>query len=227
MKIIFKLNKDLEIDNIYHCVNTVNYSHSFRSRMNPVLVENIEGKTLEESQKIIKAYVDEYYEKNNDLIDKRIEDLEKIWSLVDNKIEDRILQVTSKPFPFEIIKVFLTLSMRCNYNYKELWFKVPITSNILFIPSIMLHELLHFYYYYYYENEVLQELNKEESEDLKESLTFIINVAFGDVVVSSDKGYPIHQHIRDALAKFWDKNKNYDELMREGIRIMVSLRKDK
>ncbi|MEK7202725.1 MAG: transglutaminase domain-containing protein, partial [Patescibacteria group bacterium] len=77
------------------------------------------------------------------------------------------------------------------------------------------HELLHFQTYAYWQKEVLKKLSKEEFENLKEALTVVLNEEFMDL----DKGYLMHRDLRKELLKYWKKNKDFNKLIKYGIKI--------
>jgi hypothetical protein len=105
-------------------------------------------------------------------------------------------------------------------GYNEKWFKVPFRGNILFAPTKIAHELLHFHYYHWNEKKVLEKCSKTESELLKEALTFLLNEEFQNILVPCDNNYVQHEKLRLQLSKFWKEKKNYDALILYGIELV-------
>jgi len=46
-----------------------------------------------------------------------------------------------------------------------------------------------------------------------------------DLIIWPDKGYAIHENLREKLLKFWKANKNFDKLINYGIKIYSELKK--
>jgi len=60
-------------------------------------------------------------------------------------------------------------------------------------------------------------LKNNQIEDLKESLTFLLNEPeFEEIILSEDTGYPEHIKLRKKLKSIWLKDKNFQNLIDEG-----------
>lgn len=71
---------------------------------------------------------------------------------------------------------------------------------------------------------MLKEITKEQSENLKEALTFILNEEFKDILVPCDNGYLIHKELREQLKTTWLQNKEFDVLISKGIDLMKKIK---
>jgi len=59
------------------------------------------------------------------------------------------------------------------------------------------HELLHFYTWYAFSEELEKKgVSKEKYNDVKESLTEVLNTDFSDLLREIDTGYPQHHDLR-------------------------------
>jgi cobalamin biosynthesis Co2+ chelatase CbiK len=66
-----------------------------------------------------------------------------------------------------------------------------------------------------------QGLKKDQIENLKESLTFLLNEhEFGNIILSQNNGYPEHKELRKKLKNIWSKNKDFQNLLDEAISII-------
>lgn len=77
-----------------------------------------------------------------------------------------------------------------------------------------MHELWHFYTWYKFGFEWEEKLGKEKYNNLKESLTVLLNVECVNLLKEKvyDNGYPQHQELRKNILKIWNKNKDIDYL---------------
>jgi hypothetical protein len=57
-------------------------------------------------------------------------------------------------------------------------------------------------------------LSKEKYNDIKESLTVILNSDFADLMEGAiDEGYPQHQEMRSEIMKLWSESKDIGNLI--------------
>ncbi|MCB9822684.1 hypothetical protein H6800_00225 [Candidatus Nomurabacteria bacterium] len=133
---------------------------------------------------------------------------------------DALEMLTGKPLYRQDFTVYLTTFPRGPYNYDngELWVAIgwydPIRN--------FMHELLHFQTIYYWRNKVPAVINMtgDEFEILKESLTVVLDESLEPLIKSPDKGYEQHREIRVKLHEYWIKNKNFDSLIKQGVKIL-------
>lgn len=223
----FGINTKLEIPNIYYAVNRKPFHYDFSRGVDAKLASGIKGRGLDKARPLIQSYVEKYYASNRDRINLQKREFEKVWRPIEKKVFDKMKEVTHRKFPYPLVYAFITIIGRCDYDplARKPYYKVPLNINSEFVPDAFVHELLHFIYHYYDEPNVLKELTKNESEDLKESLTFLINSDFGSIFATRDWGYPIHKQLRKQLQEFWQKHKDYDALLQEGIKLIKAHRR--
>lgn len=77
-----------------------------------------------------------------------------------------------------------------------------------------MHELWHFYTWYGLGADQEERISKEKYNDLKEALTVLLNVEYKDLLPEgmTDTGYPQHQEIRQRILKYWEKDRNIQNL---------------
>jgi hypothetical protein len=80
---------------------------------------------------------------------------------------------------------------------------------------IFLHETLHFQFHWRYSNNPkVKSLSKNQFDNLKESLTFLLNYEFKEFIEFSDKWYPEHQELRKKLEEYRvHSNKDFEKLI--------------
>lgn len=126
-------------------------------------------------------------------------------------IETRFIRKIEDVFDYNsdaIIRVYLTTNNRCTYNFDKGYFFV-----YMYAPhpnSIIMHELFHFYTGYISKaRQLLSSPSRENYNDLKESLTELLNVEFSEFMMGTvDKGYPQHQALREQVRSLWFSHKN-------------------
>lgn len=83
-----------------------------------------------------------------------------------------------------------------------------------------MHELWHFYTWYKFGIAHQNEIGSEKYNDVKESLTVLLNIVCQDILPTGaeDKGYPQHQETRKKIIGLWkvkpDINFVWDEITR-------------
>jgi len=146
--------------------------------------------------------------------------LEKSWRKIEKKFFKRLKKVSQKPIFTKHFKCYFTSGFMCPYNEKENWFMVSMWHSIPRNITNICHEILHLQFLYYYEKYCKKFLSKEQTEDLKESLTFLLNTDFNDLILSEDFGYPTHKKLRLKLEKIWQKEKDFKKFLDKAIKIV-------
>ena len=77
-----------------------------------------------------------------------------------------------------------------------------------------MHELWHFYTWYGLGTDQERKLGRQKYNDLKESLTVLLNVECNDLMPAGiqDNGYPQHQELRAMILDFWAHEKSIIKL---------------
>ena len=113
------------------------------------------------------------------------------------------------------IVAYLSTNSRCTYNIQGNYFFVYINNEN---PNgVIIHELMHFYTWHAFYKEITQNgVSKEKYNDIKESLTELINTDFQYLLGTYyDKGYPQHLKIRERINKLHKGGKNIKDIIRE------------
>ena len=120
------------------------------------------------------------------------------------KLEDRFVSKCEELFEIELegtVTAFLSQNQRCTYRWRENYFFIYFESKG---PNkTVMHELLHFYTHKKFES---LQIDKEKFNEIKESLTVLLNVDFADLMGDmKDEGYPQHQEMRGKIAEMRQK----------------------
>lgn len=170
--------------------------------------------TVENTEAFIETYCKEHHLDT----EKYIVELQSAWENIADEFHKRARAIFTTSLPYNIT-AYLTINSRCPYNIPDNFFYVSFqsSSNILTI----MHELWHFYTWYGLGADQEKKLGTQKYNDIKESLTVLLNEEFRDFLPEgvSDVGYPQHQDMRNKILHYWKKDKNiknlWDYLVRE------------
>ncbi len=145
--------------------------------------------------------------------------LEKSWRAVEKKYFEVLSKITQKPIFTKKFSCYFTTGFVCPYDEEESWFMVSMWHSVPFSITTICHEIMHLQFLKYYKNYLKKQgLKNDQIEDLKESLTFLLNQPeFDSIILSQDNGYPEHKELRKKLKRIWLKNKDFQKLIDEAI----------
>lgn len=185
------------------------------------LLAKIEKATFAGAQKIVEDYIEKGAKKEykNRVMDYEMMALERSWHLVEKKYFKTLANITQKPIFADKFDCYFTTGLMCPYNEKENWFMVSMWHSIPFSITTICHEIMHLQFLHYYRNYLKKKgLTNDQIEDLKESLTVLLNESeFDSIILSQDDGYPEHNKLRKKLAGVWLKNKDFQNLLDEAV----------
>ncbi len=152
-------------------------------------------------------FIDAYLVQNNIDLNGRIRELENSWNEIASEYQARAEQIFGTSLPADIT-VYLTINNRCPYDIENNSFFVSLSNE--FPMRTIMHELWHFYTWYGLGADQLEKLGKEKYNDLKESLTVLLNIECKDLlpVGAEDAGYPQHQELRNKIVRLWLQEKD-------------------
>lgn len=207
MKLFFK--HDIEKD-IWCLLNKG--KSSFNSPIPTKIYEQLVSFSKENpDEKDAQLFIEKYILKNEINIEEIIKGYEQEWQEISNeyqKIAERIFGVSLK----HDITVYLTVNNRSPYNIDENYFFVsfPTFSS----TKTIMHELWHFYTWQKFGKEWQEKLGKQKYNDIKESLTVLLNVECKELfpLFVIDGGYPQHKEMRDTILRIWNEEKDIEKL---------------
>jgi hypothetical protein len=186
------------------------------------LIKRISKKNDKSAEKLVLNYLKNHPKKviRQAAIKEELTALQKSWEKVENKYFSRLAKITQKPKIFPEFKCYITTGFMCPYNEKENWFMVSFWHSIPQSITTIAHEIFHLHFLHYYKKYCRKSLSQEQTEDLKEAITFILNTDFNDLILKDDPGYPAHQKLRKKLEKIWKQNKNFNEFLDKAINVV-------
>ncbi len=216
MKVEF--NKVKDIKNIWETANEKGRIMDFSSKMPKELLEICKGKEFNKARFKIERYFKEMYD--SEALKQFVKAFEKSWNSIEDEYMRRLKKITKKPLDNKNIKAYVTFAPRCIYNIGERWFMVNFFSSL---PTALMtagHELMHFHFHEHYFGEVEEQIGWEKTHDLKEALTFLLNVEFIDLWYIADWGYEPHKKLRRYIYEQWKKSKDFDNLIKNCIKFI-------
>jgi len=186
------------------------------------LLKQIKRKNRRDAEKIVLNFLQNHPKKEirQKTIKEQIKAVEAVWTSIENKFLSRLAEITQTPEYFPTFKCYMTTGFICPYNEKERWFMVSLWHNVAKNIMVIAHEIMHLHFLHYYKKNCYKFLNKKETEDLKEGITFILNTDFNDLILIEDPGYPAHKKLRTKLEKEWNKEKDFKKFLDKAIKII-------
>jgi hypothetical protein len=188
------------------------------------LLRKIEKTSFSRAQKIVEKYIEKDFKKEykNKILHFEMQALEKSWRIIEKKYFKTLSSIIKKPIFTNEFNCYFTTGLMCPYNEKENWFMVSMWHSLPFSITTICHEIMHLHFLFYYKNYLKKQgLKKDQIENLKESLTFLLNEPeFDKIILCQDIGYPKHRELREKLKGIWSKNKEFQNLLDEAINII-------
>ncbi len=136
--------------------------------------------------------------------------IQKNWDSISGEFEKRAERVFDLSIA-DTITAYLTITGRFPYRIEERYFYVSAKKTNA--NTTAMHELWHFYTWYKFGRETEQKIGVEKYNDIKESLTVLLNIECLDLMGGEiDKGYPQHQELRNKIIDIWNKTKDINEV---------------
>ena len=188
------------------------------------ILDKVQGLSFNEAMEILIPYLSARYEKQKNIIDEKVKDMKIVLDKQKHLIFENMEKLTKKPIYLDRFTIRGTTCMRWPYNPKtwEIWKYVYIKPEYMErnCAHAFTHELIHMQTHKYYENEYpMNQLNKQQFNLIKESLTFLLNHEFPNVNMAIDRWYQNHQEYRKILEDYrlscWDK-KDFEDLINFG-----------
>lgn len=207
MQINFTYDKNRDIWCLLNKGRSSNNSQS-PTKQYSLLVEKYGDNPTNET---VSIFIDEYITKNKIDISERITNFQNDWESVSSEFQN----IAENIFNISIdnnITAYLTINARCPYSIKENFFYTSLNSNQA--TMTLMHELWHFYTWYGLGVDQEEKIGKEIYNNLKESLTVLLNVECKNLLPKGivDVGYPQHQDIRNEILQYWKKDKDIKNL---------------
>jgi len=185
------------------------------------LLEQIIKADKKEAEDLVYKYLINHPKKQirKTVINNQIKALENSWRKIEGIYFKTLEKIIQKPIYTKKFTCYITSGFMCPYNPEKNWFMASMWHGQPFSLTTIAHELMHLqfihYYWDYLEN---KGLDREQIEDLKESLTFLLNEPeFYSFLLVNDNGYPNHQKLRERLKEIWQKEKDFKKFLDRAI----------
>jgi hypothetical protein len=214
-KVQFSYNVKMDADNFiraHHSLNRTDDSKLYSAfvREHPDTVP-----TVDTLQDFIKDYI--AIEKID--IEAGLQASREYWYPVQAAYFQRVENIFKVSLPTEIITAYASINDRHGYNIDEGYFFIsadrPEKNNFT-----IAHEIFHFYTWYQFAEPLKAEgLTLLQYNDIKESLTEILNIEFADLLNGRhDNGYPQHQEMRHRINELQKKGKSLEDIVSDLVR---------
>ena len=207
MKVLFDYNQEKDV----WCI--LNYGKSSNNSSEPTKVykklisEYGENPTNQNAIDFIEKYISE----NNINIEDYINNYQNDWDSISEEYIKRAEKIFKISLPKDVT-AYLTINNRCPYDiFNNLFFaNFPSSS----IKIVVMHELWHFYTWYKFGIIWEEKLGKQKYNDLKESLTVLLNIECKDLMPEGDQdyGYPQHKELREKITQLWNETTDIEKL---------------
>jgi hypothetical protein len=210
LKFEYNLEKDI------WCL--LNYGKSSNNSFSPTKVyeQLVEGYGENPKEKDVKEFITHYLFDNQIDIDSYIKSYEEDWKIIGEEYQRRAENIFKVKLP-KGITVYLTINNRCPYSIEGNYFFVSLPSK--FVMKTIMHELWHFYTGYKF-GTWEEKIGKQRYNEIKESLTVLLNVECKDLLPQgvTDIGYPQHRELRKEVLKIWDVERDVEKLLEKLIK---------
>ena len=188
------------------------------------IFKQIKWLSFDDSLKILVPFLGKKYNENREEIDDSAKQIKIKLDTQKDQVLELMGKLTKKPIYNENFQFWYTTCQRWPYNREtwEIWIIEPPEKwwRLRAWTTAFAHELLHFQTHKYYQSEYpMSQLNKQQFNLIKESLTFLLNHEFPWVNMAIDRWYPNHQEFRKILEDYrlscWDK-KDFEDLIKFG-----------
>lgn len=207
MDLHFSYNLQKDIENYQKASQSENNRKP--TRMQALYIAE-QGEIFEERK--LEVFITTYVDKQKLDLVSVTEQIKTAWQPYQQEFLKRVGSMFGIASPLEAIQVFLTTDTRCSYNIAQGYFFVSVSRP--FQNKTIMHELLHFWTWWKFHEEVESKRMTELCyNDVKESLTELLNVEFGDLLGEvHDDGYPQHKKMREIVRRTWLEKKDIREV---------------
>lgn len=198
-----------------------NEARRFKGLKNDFIEKVKKEKDFIVKQEIIIEYLKKFVSENKVLIHKKINFFSEEWGKINDIYFQRLSEILHIKIPQSTYIVYLTNAGSCPYSHYEKWLMARIGDEK--VDAIVAHEIMHIefqnaYSYGYFKK---TGLSVKQYNDLKESLTVLLNEEMSDILSKPDYGYKEHQELRNKISKLWKQNKNFSFLLDNIIEFMI------
>jgi len=211
---MIQIDKEKDLYNIWETCNVPSKWYDHSKWVNPAILKICKDKKFDECKKELSENRKKMHDSGFPEIS--AEAYEKAWNKINDKYFKKLEEIMKKPIFSKEFKCYITTMTRCPYDLKEhKWFMVSFFKGILEALVTCAHELMHLQFHETYWNKIEKEIGYDNTNDLKEALTVLLNVEFGDLLFAFDRGYEMHKDLRNFIEEEWKKKPDFDILIKK------------
>ncbi len=207
IKVTFTYNKDKDI----WCLLSKGKSSNNAQTPTKVYGELVEMYGDTPTREETSTFIDLYMQRREIDVAGFAEACEKDWKLVEGAYHEKAEAVFGVTLTDDFI-AYLTVNTRCPYSIENKHFFVSVFSTSACRTAM--HELWHFYTWQKFGSDVEAQLGKQKYNDIKESLTVLLNSECADLLPEgiTDDGYPQHAEMREKVASVWKETRDISKV---------------
>lgn len=223
MKYKYVLKLDLYSDawNWWEGCNRVSHGQDWKNKVDQSVIENIYGKSQEEANKFLIPFLKNKYKEEKKLIQDKTDFINEKFAKNFEQGCRKMEEVMGKPLYRKGFTFIITSFGRAPYDKEKGLIFLPYKWNDPMLT--FLHELCHFQFIHYWRENFgsdVSKLSENQFEFLKESLTIILDKKTFPMIKKDDAGYELHKQLRRKLKTFWEKEKDFEKLVKYGCEII-------
>lgn len=207
MNVVFTYDKSKDI----YCI--INKGRSSNNSPHPTGVYERMIKTTGDNpdEDLISSFINSYLTKEQFNVDEYVVKYQKQFDGIKEEFQKKAESVFKKKMEKPIIG-YLTINNRCPYSVNGNWFMVTISKRPTSVLMISMHEIWHLYTWLRFGEDEKNRTGREKYNDIKESLTALLNIECKDLIPEGlqDSGYPQHKRLRERVVELWNEKKDID-----------------
>ncbi len=216
----FSINVQLDIEkdarNYRAAFNKNTHSSKRKEQVEQTItidLKKLQGMQQQDAYPFLREYLENFWKEHAEEAQDKIEDMTNSLNEYKDIIFKTMEILTKHPIYRNDFTIFLTSLNRWPYNI-SLW-QTWSCLHWNWVRRAFIHELLHFQTIWYYKEFIMSKLHDEKKfEDLKESLTFLLNYEFTNIIENNEEWYPQHQELRKKLENYRvHSDKDFEKLI--------------
>lgn len=212
MHVLFEYSRDRDVWAI------LNFGRGTRNHSQPTATWKtiVERYGTSPTEQQISDFIEQYIIEHPIDINQFGQNCQHAWDSIAERFITRAESVFKVSLPHDI-SAYPTIGERGPYNIENNFFMVSI-HNPAPVSSTM-HELWHFYTWYALDEGEERRLGRQAYNDIKESLTVLLNIECADLMPPGfmDKGYPQHQQLRARIMDTWKQERDITRVWNDAV----------
>jgi hypothetical protein len=209
MNIDFQYDIDKDVDNFLVTLSSQN-----NKQLTKFQNQYIQRKGTVFDKIKVKCFIENYIDNQELDLYSSLDVIMQNWKIIEEEFKKKAEKIFSLHLNLNLT-IFITTNNRCSYNIRENYFYVYFNSKNS--NAIIMHELLHFYTWHSIRGDFLKQgFTMSQYNDLKESLTDLLNIEFYELMNGAiDSGYIQHSELRLRFRQEWLKCREIKTVIEE------------